>query len=68
METRITKNKPKHRKTKRKYGGNFFTNIFNVTTERKIKDNYYETKITLANKEYKLNYFTPINFAISCLK
>ena len=29
METRIAKNKQKNRKTKRKYGGNFFTNIFN---------------------------------------
>ena len=25
METRIAKNKQKNRKTKRKYGGNFFT-------------------------------------------
>lgn len=63
METRITKNKQKNRKTKRKYGG-FLQNIMNITTEKKIKDNYYETKIILDNKEYKLNYFTPINFVI----
>lgn len=64
METRIAKNKQKNRKTKRKYGGNFFTNIFNFATEKNIKGNYYETKILLDDKEYKLNYFTPINFAI----
>jgi hypothetical protein len=63
METRIAKNKQKNRKTKRKYGG-FLQNIMNITTEKNIKDNYYETKIILDNKEYKLNYFTPINFVI----
>lgn len=64
METRITKYKQTCRKTKRKYGGNFFTNIFNFTTERNIKDNYYETKVVVDNNTYKINYFTPINFVV----
>ena len=50
----------KSRKTKRKYGGNVLGNI--VGEDKNIKEYFYETKITVKDKEYKINYFTPNNF------
>jgi hypothetical protein len=60
MKTRITKNKKTLRKTKRKRGG-LFENLFNITKDKKIKDNYYQTVIVVDNKPYTLNYYTASN-------
>ena len=59
---RITRKKM--RKTKRKNGGSdIFENIFGVIKhDKNNKENFYETKITVNGKEYKINYFTPNNY------
>jgi len=59
---RITRKKMS--KTKRKNGGSdIFENIFGVIKhDKNNKENFYETKITVNGKEYKINYFTPNNY------
>jgi hypothetical protein len=62
---RITRKKM--RKTKRKNGGfsDFFENIFGVIKhDKNIKENFYETKITVNEKEHKINYFIPNNYVV----
>jgi hypothetical protein len=61
---RITRKKM--RKTKRKNGGSdIFENIFGVIKhDKNTKENFYETKITVNGKEYKINYFTPNNYLV----
>jgi len=61
---RITRKKM--RKTKRKNGGfDIGKNIFGVIKhDKNNKENFYETKITVNGKEYKINYFTPNNFLV----
>jgi hypothetical protein len=55
-------------KTKRMYGnglGNFFNNIFGVIkNDKNTKGNFYETKISVNEKEYNINYFTPSNYLV----
>ena len=55
----------KQRKTKKRiYGGNILGNILGniIGEDKNIKEYYYETKVKVKDKEYKINYFTPNNF------